>query len=539
MSAVHAAAQRRRGAMNPRRRFRAGRASAPLALAFTLCASHAASAQTVTPPVRAWRQQHEAEIVRELSALVAIPNVASDVPNVRRNAEFIKAMLERRGIAVRILENGANPPAVYGELASPGSTRTLVFYAHYDGQPVKPAEWATPPWQPVLRASPADNGTLGAVLAIPERGRVDPESRIYARSASDDKAPIVAMLAALDALKASGIARTINLKFFFEGEEEAGSGHLREILERNRALLKADAWLVFDGPVHQSRKQLLSFGVRGVTGLEITTYGPANALHSGHYGNWAPNPGMLMVELLASLRDSDGRILIDRYMDDVVPPTPTELAAVRVLPPVDDALRRHLLIARSEADNALLDERILLPAVNLRGISVGGVAPVAANAIPPEAHASIDFRLVPNQTPAHVHALVEAHLQKRGWWVTHDSVTAAMRLAHPRVVRLQWDEGYPATRTSMDLPVSQAVRRVVSEAIGYPVLVSPSSGGSLGQNIFTEALRVPIFSVPIVNHDNNQHAKDENLRMQNLWDGIEVIASLMARLGPAWTGVVP
>ena len=501
--------------------------------------AQAGGAQPVSSTVRAWRQQHESAIVQELAALVSVPNVASDSVNIHRNAELIQAMLARRGVASRILGNGPHPPAVFGEITVPGATRTVVFYAHYDGQPVNPAEWTTPPWQPTLRARPAEDGTLGPVLAIPATGRLDPESRLYARSSSDDKSPIVAMLAALDALKASALKPSMNLKFFFEGEEEAGSGHLRELLERHRSLLASDAWLIFDGPVHQSRKQLLSFGVRGVTGLELTTYGPASALHSGHYGNWAPNPGMLMVELIASLRDADGRILVDHFMDDVVAPSPAELAAVRALPPVDDDLRRRLLLSRTEADNAPLGERILLPAVNLRGIQAGGVAPVAANAIPTEARASIDFRLVPRQTPARVQTLVEDHLRKRGWWVTHDSVTSALRLAHTRIVRLQWDDGYPATRTSMELPVSKAVRRVVSDAIGYEVLVSPSSGGSLGQNTFTEVLRVPILGVPIVNHDNSQHGKNENLRIQNLWDGIEVIAGLMTRLGPAWPGVVP
>lgn len=498
-----------------------------------------ARAQAVAPAIRAWRVQHEPEIVRELSALVAIPNVATDAPNIRRNAEAIKAMLEKRGVTARILENGANPPAVYGELKVPRAVRTVVLYAHYDGQPVDAREWVTAPWQPTLRARPAADGTMGAVLQIPERGQLDPESRLYARSASDDKSPIVAMLSALDAMRASGIAPSTNLKFFFEGEEEAGSGHLRELLERNKELLRADAWLICDGPVHQSRRQLIDFGVRGITEVELTTYGPSRSLHSGHYGNWAPNPGMLMVELLASMRDGEGKILIDHFMDDVAPPTAAELAASRALPPVDDALRRELLLARTEANNALLAERILLPAMNLRGIKAGNVAPVAANAIAPTASASIDFRLVPNQTPEKVRALVEAHLTRRGWYVTHDSVTAAMRLEHPRLVRLQWGEGYPATRTSMELPVSLALRKVVSEAVGSEVLVRPTSGGSLGQNIFVDVLKVPIIGLPIVNHDNNQHAKDENLRIQNLWDGIEVLGSVMARLGTAWPGVVP
>lgn len=141
----------------------------------------------------------------------------------------------------------------------------------------------------------------------------------------------------------------MNLKFFLEGEEEAGSTHLKPMLEKYKTLLAADAWFFCDGPVHQSRQQQVLFGVRGVMGLEVTTYGPSRALHSGHYGNWAPNPGMLLTEIIASIRDSDGKILIDNFYDDVVTPTPSESAAARAVPPVDEELRRSLLLGASEA----------------------------------------------------------------------------------------------------------------------------------------------------------------------------------------------
>ncbi|HLA90046.1 MAG TPA: M20/M25/M40 family metallo-hydrolase [Gemmatimonadaceae bacterium] len=506
--------------------------------AFLLVAG-SATAQSVTPAVRAWRERHEAEITRELVAFLAIPNVASDAANIRRNAETLRAMLERRGITARLLENGAAPPAVFGELRAPGATRTVMFYAHYDGQPVSASEWATPPWRPVLRGPPMAGDSLADPIPLPAGGRLDPEARLYARSASDDKSPIIAMLAALDALKAAGVAPSVNLKFFFEGEEEAGSEHLRPLLERNARLLAADVWLFCDGPVHQSRKMQVVFGARGVMGLEMTVYGPSRALHSGHYGNWAPNPGALLAELIASMRDGDGNILIERFLDDVVPPTTAERAAVRALPPTDDALRRSLLIGGSEAAGALLFERILLPAVNVRGIRAGQVGALANNAVPTEARASFDFRMVPRQTPERVRELVEAHVTKRGWFIVREEPTAAERLAHAKVVRLEWEGGYPSVRTLMDLAVSRAVLGVVSEAIGAPVLALPTLGGSLPLNTFAEVLKVPLITVPIVNHDNNQHAKDENLRLQNLWDGIEVFAALMARLGPAWPGVVP
>ncbi len=248
--------------------------------------------------VATWRAAREVPIVEELRELLAIPNVASDSVNIRRNAGRIVSMLERRGATARLLESPGSPPAVYGELLTPGATRTVVFYAHYDGQPVDSARWATPPWKVVLREGPLTEGARE--IPFPTAGgRFDPEWRIYARSASDDKSPIVAMLTALDGLKALGVARSINLKFFFEGEEEAGSEHLGEMLRRHASLLEADLWLFGDGPVHQSRRPKINFGVRGVMGVDLTVYGPIRPLHSGHYGNWAPNPNVMLAHLIA------------------------------------------------------------------------------------------------------------------------------------------------------------------------------------------------------------------------------------------------
>ncbi len=504
-----------------------------LALATTTGAQSADPA-SIRAEVRRYRIANDVEIVRELRDLLALPNVASDSANIHSNARHLVGMLERRGIRARLLDAPGSPPAVYGELATPGATRTVVFYAHYDGQPVTPDEWTTPPWRPVLRDRALSDG--GREIPFPTvAGTVQGESRIYARSASDDKSPIVAMLRAIDALRAARVPLSVNLKFFLEGEEEAGSPHLREMLRRHADLLRGDLWLFGDGPVHQSRRQQVVFGVRGVVGAELTIYGPRRALHSGHYGNWAPNPAAMLASLLASMRASDGRLTIAGFYDDVVPITDVERAAVRAAPPVDDALRRELLLGSTEGGAESVGERVMLPALNVRGLRAGAVGAAAANAVPADARASLDFRLVANQRVDRVRELVESHLRAQGYHVVGTEPSAEQRLQHARIVRVEWDEGgYPATRTAMTLPASRAVLHAVEEAVGGPIIAVPTLGGSLPTYLFSEVLRTPLIVLPIVNHDNSQHAADENLRLQNLFDGIEVYAGVLARLGRVW-----
>jgi acetylornithine deacetylase/succinyl-diaminopimelate desuccinylase-like protein len=496
--------------------------------------STASSVATFRASVQSYARAHDVEIVHELSDFLAIPNLATDAPNIRRNAEHLAAMMNARGIASRLLESpSGGPPVVYGELRTPGATKTVVFYAHYDGQPVDTTQWVTPPWHPVLRDKPLE--AAGQAIAIPTTpGSIQREWRLYARSASDDKAPIVAMLAALDALHAAHVSPSVNLKFFFEGEEEAGSGHLKSILEQNVPLLNADAWLFCDGPIHQSRRQQIVFGVRGVTGAELTVYGPSHGLHSGHYGNWAPNPVTLLANLIASMRNDDGRILIKNYYDDVAPVTPAERRALAAIPAVDSAMRAEAQLGATEAKNAALVERIMLPALNLRGIRGGAVGATASNTIPTDATASIDFRLVPNETPEHIKQLVESHVRANGYFIVDHTPTPAERIAHDRIIKMTWEAGYPATRVSMDSPLSRAVIRATEESLGTPIVALPTLGGSLPMYTFESVLHAPLIVLPIVNHDNNQHTSNENLRMQNLFDGIAVYAGVMAHMGEYW-----
>jgi acetylornithine deacetylase/succinyl-diaminopimelate desuccinylase-like protein len=485
--------------------------------------------------VRAYRTAHEKALVGELIDLTAVRNVASNRADIEKNAQLLVQMLTRRELHPRILNAGDANPAVYGELLTPGAKHTVMFYAHYDGQPADPADWKSDPWKPVLRSGPLGPSVRDIDLATAP-DHLDPEWRIFARSASDDKAPIIGMLAALDALRQANVTPTVNLKFLFEGEEEAGSTHLPQILKAHHDALSADAWILADGPVHPSRRMQVCFGARGVTDVELTVYGPVRALHSGHYGNWAPNPAALLTHLLAGLRDADGTIRIAGFEKSVRPLTAAEKKSLADLPAVETGLEEELGLAWAEGDGKSLAELIMRPALNIRGLSAGDVGQKARNAIPTEAKASIDFRLVPDQTPEQVREQFEAQLRHDGYFVMHDEPTLDQRHEHARIVLAKWGSGgYPAERTAMDLPVSRAVVRSLDETLGASVLKLPMLGGSIPIYMFTEAFGKPVIIVPTVNHDNSQHAANENIRLQNLWDSIEAFAGLFTQLGPNWT----
>ncbi len=487
-------------------------------LAIGLAADSEAAART-----RSWRAGHEREILSEFVELLALPNLASDAPNIERNAAAIATMCAKRGLAVQTLRLENAPPIVVADLVAPGAKRTIAFYAHYDGQPVDAKQWKSDPWQPVMRDAAFHEVDWRAAKSI------DPEWRLYARSSGDDKAPIVAMLAALDALRDAGISPSVNLRFVFEGEEEGGSPHMAAYLEKYPKVLRPDAWILCDGPVYQSRRLLLAFGARGEVGLELTLFGPVKGLHDGHYGNWVANPALSLVHLLASMRDETGRILIKGFSDQVRPLSAAERDALAKIPNIEAELRKEFQIASNEGEGKPLNELLTQPALNVRGLEAGHVGAQASNTIQPEAHASIDFRLVPNQTPESIKPLVENHIRKQGYEIVHEKPDAATRRAHAKIAQLEWDAGMPPARTALDLPLSREVAGIMS-AMGHEPVRLPTMGGSIPMYLFQQPNDTPVILLPIANHDDNQHAADENMRLQNLWDGMEVFAALFAEL---------
>ena len=497
-----------------------------VALVITTAPLTSSSAQS---PVREYRRDHERQILAEFTRLLAIPNIASDRENIRKNAQFILEMMQRRGLNPQLLEGKTNdtPPAVYGEWKTPGATHSIVLYAHYDGQPVDPKQWtASLPFQPTWRSAAMESG--GSVVTLPAMGEIDPEWRLYARSSSDDKAGVMAILTAFDALRAQGITPSLNIKFIFEGEEEAGSSHLGEIISLNKDLLAADAWIICDGPVHQSGRKQVVFGVRGDQNVDVTVYGAKRPLHSGHYGNWAPNPAMLLARLLSSMKDDTGRVTIAGWYEGVEPLGEAEQRAIAEAPAYDDELRSQLGFARAEGAGKTLLELINQPSLNINGFASGDVGALARNVIPTTATAVLDLRLVKgNDYRRQVQRLIE-HIRKQGFYVIDRDPTDDERKQHSLIAKvIARAGGYNAERTRMDLPVSIAAIAAVQSTSTQPIVRLPTAGGSLPLSIITDQLRTVTMTVPIANYDNNQHAENENIRLRNLWDGIETMAAVM------------
>lgn len=503
----------------------------PVLVALTLLGAAHAAPSPLQEKVRAWRVAHEREVIGEYLELLALPNISIDRANIRRNADFIVGMMKRRGIDARLL-TVASPnsnPVVFGEVKVPGATRTVMLYAHFDGQPVNPAQWA-PGWEPFAPkfvTAPAEQG--GKVVANWKPGdRIDPQWRLAGRGSADDKAGVMTILNAYSALVATGATPTANLKFFFDGEEEIGSVSLRETIETHRDALRADLWLILDGPCHPSGKKTVVFGVRGDVNLHLTVFGPKRPLHSGNYGNWAPNPSQLIVNLLASMKDDDGRVLVAGFYDDVIPLTPAEQRAVAAIPSVDDDLKRELGLARSEAPDRTLFAGFNLPSLNINGIQGANAGALAANVIPTVARATLDLRLVPGNDAQRQIAKVVAHIKARGWHVLDRDPTDAERAQHARLIRIDAkSKGTNPQRTPMELPIARAVVAAVQSTVDYPIVQLPSLGGTLPLITIEQMLGTKLITVPIVNSDNNQHAENENVKVQFLWDGLETYAALM------------
>ena len=485
----------------------------------------APQAQDARAAIERYVAARQRAIVSELIELVSIPNTASDTENIRRNATLLRDMLRRRGFSTDLLETDSNP-LVWGELKVPGAQRTLLFWAHYDGQPVDPKAWKqASPYVPVLRAGRLEDGARDIPVSRTLE-KFDPNWRLYGRSVSDDKGPIVTLLAALDALKGAGLAASSNVRVVLDGE--AGSPSLAAAIPRYRDKLTADVVFLLEGPAHPSGRATMAFGVRGFLALDITVYGPKVGVNSGNYGNWVPNPALRLARLLASMKDDKGRVLVNGFYDGIVPLTPEEQAMLDAVPDAPASLMKLFGIASPERSDLSLQQALQLPTLNIRGLSSASVGTDATLLIPDRAVAFLDVRLAKETPVKQVADKLLAHIAEQGFHVVHSEPDDETRARYPQIAKVVLRGGASeGWRTSPLGPEARLATEAVARLLGERPILMRTLGQRINVGQFIDVMGVPAIVLSTVNFDNNQTAANENLRLGHLFDGILTIAAVL------------
>jgi len=499
-----------------------------LRLGVGLLAASSMVAQTApAAAAREWRLSRERSILEEFTEFLGIPNVTGDTESLRRNAEFIQSMFAGRGVQMQLFEIEGAAPVVYGELPAEGATQTVAFYAHYDGNPVEPGNWYTSdPFRPTLSSGPLERG--GRPIPLPNPGwPTDPDWRLYARSASDDKSVIFSLATALDALRERNIPIESHLKFFFEGQLEAGSPQLGQYLSEHRELLDADLWVALGGTIHQNGQHQVILGEPGWAQLELTVYGPRREVDSIEYGGWAPDASMMLARLLASMIGDDGKVAVEGFYDNVVELEESALEAIAEIPRYSAARARELWVAWDPENPVRLEEVLQQPALSVTGIEAGERSAGADGVLAPSASASIGLRLVKGMDHELVLDKITEHVRQQGYLVVEEEPAAALRLEYPRIARVVRRPGYDAVRTSMDLPVVERALSALEAAHGRLIRL-PGLVSEMPLHILQEVLNLPLIMVPTADPDDRRHGPNESIRLQCLWDGIETMSVLMA-----------
>lgn len=457
--------------------------------------------------------------------LLSLPNDAHFPQDLEENIEWLHHAFSRLNFNVERLPTGGID-ILFAEKRNSGAAKTVLVYLQIDGQPVDPSAWQQQdPFIPQLKR-PVHSDWEHLPWEVLNEGSIDPDWRIFCRSASDAKGPVAAFLTALQIMDDQGWSPDFNLKIIMDCEEELGSPNLPKAVERYRDKLQADMLVIFDGPRHISNLPTLTFGARGITTMRLTTYGPRVPQHSGHYGNYAPNPALRMSQLLASMKDERGRVTIPGFyagieLDDA---TKKVLAAV----PDDEAvIRENLGIAEPDAVAASYQESLQYPSLNIRGLASAWVGSKVRTIVPSAAVANLDIRTVKESDPQRLVDLVIDHIRRQGYHVCDGEPTEEERKKYDKLLSLDYEISYAAFRTEFDEEVSLWCDRALTKMFDRAPIKIRTSGGSIPIAPFVETLGIPAVTVPIVNRDNNQHSPNENIRIGNYLEGVYTYLALM------------
>jgi len=477
--------------------------------------------------IRTLTQQNTRQAIALYRDFLSLPNDANYPDDIQRLVEWMEVAFSARGFATqRIVTAGS--PLLLAVRRVADDAKTVLIYLQADGQPVDPSAWfQEDPYTPVLKER-TESGDYERIPWEVLESSYNPDWRVFARSASDSKGPMTQFMVAMDLLDEAGFEPAFNIKVIIDTEEEMGSPNLPEAVEANRDLLSADMLLIFDGPPHPSNKPTVGFGARGIVTITLVTHGPRVPQHSGHYGNFVPNPAFHLARILSSMKSPDGRVLLPGFYDGVT--ISDEVRAVlEAVPDDEEKILGDMGLIKSDAVAPTLQEAIQYPSLNIRGMSSGWVGRESRTIIPATATAEIDMRLVKESDYMTLLGLVRSHIEDLGYHVIDHEPSAAERLEYSDIVTFTFDFSYAAYRSDMDAPAGRLARAGMRHLYGEEPILIRTSGGSVPISPFVETLGVPAAKVPTVNIDNNQHSPNENIRLGNFIEGIAIMMSVMSQ----------
>ncbi|RDY61193.1 M20/M25/M40 family metallo-hydrolase [Flagellimonas nanhaiensis] len=460
-----------------------------------------------------------------LKELLSIPNDAFYPDDIEKNVKWCEQSFSARGFTTTRIET-KTVPLLLAERKHKKAKKTVLIYLQIDGQPVDSTRWfQESPYIPTLKKK-SESGDWETVSWNSITNYED-DWRVFARSASDAKGPVAMFLAALDASKELGIEPNYNIKVIMDFEEELGSPQLPQAVTSNAELLKADMLIIFDGPRHITNKPTLTFGARGIATLQLTTYGPAVPQHSGHFGNYAPNPALRLSKLLASMKDDPGRVTIEGFYDGISIDAETK-KVLKAVPDDENQIKNRLQIAETDKVGSFYQEAIQYPSLNIRGMQSGWINEKVRTIVPGWARAEIDVRLVLESDPDRLMELIKNHISKQGYHVLDREPSKEERLKYAKIATLTHEISYQSFRTDFNSEVGLWLTRALKNAFGEDPIRIRMSGGSIPISPFVTTLDIPAVTVPTVNRDNNQHSPNENLRLGNYKEGIQTMIAILA-----------
>ncbi len=465
------------------------------------------------------------DILNSHRAFSSIPNISSNYENMYLNIDWVTQEFQNLDFEVTQLETSTLPVLLIEKKVNK-KFKTVLFYMHLDGQDVDPNNWdQANPFIPVLKEKSAkESWEIIDWSNIEET--INPDWRVFGRAVADDKAPIIMMISALEILKEQKNNPTINVKVILDLQEETSSEGFLETLEKYKSQYAADYLIIMDGPAHPSNEPTITFGCRGIATCSIRIYGAKLPQHSGHYGNYAPNPVFAMSHLLASMKNEEGKVLIEGYYGGVELSEEVKEILSQV-PDNNDEIRKNLGINKSDDVGENYQESLQYPSLNVRQIETSWKGPQLKTIIPETATAYIDVRLV-METDGEVQLnKIKKHIESQGYLVLDRTPTNNERLTHSKIATYLSNPGVNAFRTDISSPFGNKIKAALEKEFGKNPVLIRTMGGTVPITPAINTLNIPAIIVPMVNMDNNQHNPNENIRIGNISQGIRTCLAIL------------